>query len=186
MVARIIRMITSRKQLTGCVSQESGPGVEATRRQVSAPGKEAFFCSWRPLTQNGVPQRSVGVKGLPWAGVAFPACQALGPDLIPPTFSYFLLLTSPEPQDPGGEEEAERAARQPLMSSEAPESKPGRRCRSSEHRTLGFIFLSAVDSGKGKWMRKSQSQSSVQEIRGAYCVPGVPVSEGATVSKIRK
>ncbi|KAF6271340.1 CLN3 lysosomal/endosomal transmembrane protein, battenin [Rhinolophus ferrumequinum] len=39
--------------------------------------------------------------------------------------SYFFLLTSPEPQDPGGEEEAERAARQPLMSSEAPEeSKP--------------------------------------------------------------
>lgn len=36
--------------------------------------------------------------------------------------SYFLLLTSPEPQDPGGEEEAERAARQPLMSSEVPEA----------------------------------------------------------------
>lgn len=35
--------------------------------------------------------------------------------------SYFFLLTSPEPQDPGGEEEAERAARQPLMSSEAPD-----------------------------------------------------------------
>ncbi|XP_078201216.1 battenin isoform X6 [Callithrix jacchus] len=39
--------------------------------------------------------------------------------------SYFLLLTSPEPQDPGGEEEAERAARQPLIGTEAPESKPG-------------------------------------------------------------
>lgn len=41
--------------------------------------------------------------------------------------SYFFLLTSPEPQDPGGEEEAERAARQPLMSSEdseASERKP--------------------------------------------------------------
>uniref|UniRef100_A0A2R8MJN9 CLN3 lysosomal/endosomal transmembrane protein, battenin n=1 Tax=Callithrix jacchus TaxID=9483 RepID=A0A2R8MJN9_CALJA len=38
---------------------------------------------------------------------------------------YFLLLTSPEPQDPGGEEEAERAARQPLIGTEAPESKPG-------------------------------------------------------------
>ncbi|XP_014398454.1 PREDICTED: battenin [Myotis brandtii] len=36
--------------------------------------------------------------------------------------SYFFLLTSPGPQDPGGEEEAERAARQPLMSSEAPEA----------------------------------------------------------------
>ncbi|KAK1344591.1 hypothetical protein QTO34_013288 [Cnephaeus nilssonii] len=34
--------------------------------------------------------------------------------------SYFLLLTSPEPQDPGGEEEAERAARQPLMSTRGP------------------------------------------------------------------
>uniref|UniRef100_A0A2K6U5F3 Battenin n=1 Tax=Saimiri boliviensis boliviensis TaxID=39432 RepID=A0A2K6U5F3_SAIBB len=39
--------------------------------------------------------------------------------------SYFLLLTSPEPQDPGGEEEAESAARQPLIGTEAPESKPG-------------------------------------------------------------
>ncbi|KAF6123682.1 CLN3 lysosomal/endosomal transmembrane protein, battenin [Phyllostomus discolor] len=40
--------------------------------------------------------------------------------------SYFFLLTSPEPLDPRGEEEAERAARQPLMGSEAPEqqSKP--------------------------------------------------------------
>uniref|UniRef100_A0A8C4PQ46 Battenin n=1 Tax=Equus asinus asinus TaxID=83772 RepID=A0A8C4PQ46_EQUAS len=32
--------------------------------------------------------------------------------------SYFFLLTSPGPQDPGGEEEAETAARQPLISSE--------------------------------------------------------------------
>uniref|UniRef100_A0A8C8YHU3 CLN3 lysosomal/endosomal transmembrane protein, battenin n=1 Tax=Prolemur simus TaxID=1328070 RepID=A0A8C8YHU3_PROSS len=38
---------------------------------------------------------------------------------------YFLLLTSPEPQDPGGEAEAETAARQPLIGTEAPESKPG-------------------------------------------------------------
>ncbi|XP_054525159.1 battenin-like isoform X4 [Pan troglodytes] len=39
--------------------------------------------------------------------------------------SYFLLLTSPEAQDPGGEEEAESAARQPLIRTKAPESKPG-------------------------------------------------------------
>ncbi|XP_054549738.1 battenin isoform X2 [Talpa occidentalis] len=39
--------------------------------------------------------------------------------------SYFLLLISPEPQDPGGEDEAETAARQPLMNDEAPKSKPG-------------------------------------------------------------
>ncbi|XP_064449010.1 battenin isoform X3 [Mirounga angustirostris] len=38
--------------------------------------------------------------------------------------SYFFLLTSPEPQDPGGEEEAETSARQPLIGSGAPESKP--------------------------------------------------------------
>ncbi|XP_049759755.1 battenin isoform X2 [Elephas maximus indicus] len=38
--------------------------------------------------------------------------------------SYFFSLTSPAPQNPGGEEEAETAARQPLMSPEAPESKP--------------------------------------------------------------
>lgn len=39
--------------------------------------------------------------------------------------SYFLLLTSPETQDPGGEDEAETAARQPLISTETPESNPG-------------------------------------------------------------
>ncbi|XP_051001197.1 battenin isoform X2 [Acomys russatus] len=39
--------------------------------------------------------------------------------------SYFFLLTSPETQDPGGEEEAETAARQPLIGAETPESKPG-------------------------------------------------------------
>ncbi|XP_032011645.1 battenin isoform X2 [Hylobates moloch] len=39
--------------------------------------------------------------------------------------SYFLLLTSPEAQDPGGDKEAESAARQPLIGTEAPESKPG-------------------------------------------------------------
>ncbi|XP_027469510.1 battenin isoform X1 [Zalophus californianus] len=38
--------------------------------------------------------------------------------------SYFFLLTSPEPQDPGGEEEAETSARQPLIGSEAAELKP--------------------------------------------------------------
>ncbi|XP_061063889.1 battenin isoform X2 [Eubalaena glacialis] len=46
--------------------------------------------------------------------------------------SYFLLLTSPGPQDPGGEGEADTAARQPLINSEAPESKPG----SSSHLSL--------------------------------------------------
>ncbi|XP_010386990.2 battenin isoform X3 [Rhinopithecus roxellana] len=39
--------------------------------------------------------------------------------------SYFLLLTSPEAQDPGGEEEAESSSRQPLIRTEAPELKPG-------------------------------------------------------------
>uniref|UniRef100_A0A2K6LDJ1 CLN3 lysosomal/endosomal transmembrane protein, battenin n=1 Tax=Rhinopithecus bieti TaxID=61621 RepID=A0A2K6LDJ1_RHIBE len=38
---------------------------------------------------------------------------------------YFLLLTSPEAQDPGGEEEAESSSRQPLIRTEAPELKPG-------------------------------------------------------------
>uniref|UniRef100_G1MAC3 Battenin n=1 Tax=Ailuropoda melanoleuca TaxID=9646 RepID=G1MAC3_AILME len=38
--------------------------------------------------------------------------------------SYFFLLTPPEPQDPGGEEDAETSARQPLIGSEAPGSKP--------------------------------------------------------------
>uniref|UniRef100_A0A8C5L5K9 Battenin n=1 Tax=Jaculus jaculus TaxID=51337 RepID=A0A8C5L5K9_JACJA len=50
--------------------------------------------------------------------------------------SYFLLLTSPEPQDPGEEDEAETAARQPLIATEAPESKPGRRW------SLGLVLLS--------------------------------------------
>ncbi|KAK7799423.1 hypothetical protein U0070_006131 [Myodes glareolus] len=39
--------------------------------------------------------------------------------------SYFLLLTSPEAQDPGGEDEAETAARQPLIGTETPASNPG-------------------------------------------------------------
>ncbi|KAG8513596.1 Battenin [Galemys pyrenaicus] len=39
--------------------------------------------------------------------------------------SYFLLLVPPELQDPGGEDEAETSARQPLMNNEAPKSKPG-------------------------------------------------------------
>ncbi|KAM7329328.1 battenin isoform X2 [Alexandromys fortis] len=39
--------------------------------------------------------------------------------------SYFLLLTSPEAQDPGGVDEAETAARQPLIGTETPESNPG-------------------------------------------------------------
>ncbi|XP_040829034.1 battenin isoform X2 [Ochotona curzoniae] len=38
--------------------------------------------------------------------------------------SYFLLLTAPEPQDPGGEAEADPATRQPLLSPEVPEAKP--------------------------------------------------------------
>uniref|UniRef100_A0A8C4M8C7 Battenin n=1 Tax=Equus asinus asinus TaxID=83772 RepID=A0A8C4M8C7_EQUAS len=69
---------------------------------------------------------SVEVRGwLPWGGVAFPALQRLFDFIsILPTPSYFFLLTSPGPQDPGGEEEAETAARQPLISSEAPELKP--------------------------------------------------------------
>lgn len=77
---------------------------------------------------------SVEVRGwLPWEGVAFPALQRLFDFIsILPTPSYFFLLTSPGPQDPGGEEEAETAARQPLISSEAPELKPGRRHSCSE------------------------------------------------------
>lgn len=60
--------------------------------------------------------------------------------------SYFLLLTSPEPQDPGGEDEAETDARQPLIGTETPESKPGRRQRSSQgHVPLG-VLVSIVDT----------------------------------------
>uniref|UniRef100_A0A8B9X231 Battenin n=1 Tax=Bos mutus grunniens TaxID=30521 RepID=A0A8B9X231_BOSMU len=39
--------------------------------------------------------------------------------------SYFLLLTSPGPQDPGGEADSDTSARQPLINNEASESKPG-------------------------------------------------------------
>lgn len=57
-----------------------------------------------------------------------------------------MLLTSPEPQDPGGEDEAETAARQPLIGTETPESKPGRRQRPSQgHLPLG-ILVSTVDT----------------------------------------
>ena len=57
---------------------------------------------------------------------------------IPPAPSYFFLLTSPEPQDPGGEEEAETSARQPLINSEAPEAKPGKRRRAVTVSLAGF------------------------------------------------
>ncbi|XP_076997477.1 battenin isoform X2 [Tamandua tetradactyla] len=46
--------------------------------------------------------------------------------------SYFLLLTSPEPRDPRGEE-AETEARQPLICNEAPELKPGSSLNLSFH-----------------------------------------------------
>uniref|UniRef100_A0A8C6DB17 CLN3 lysosomal/endosomal transmembrane protein, battenin n=1 Tax=Moschus moschiferus TaxID=68415 RepID=A0A8C6DB17_MOSMO len=57
-------------------------------------------------------------------------CRKLPPSCLFPFSAdqpvcYFLLLTSPGPQDPGGEEDSDTAARQPLINSEASESKPG-------------------------------------------------------------
>lgn len=60
--------------------------------------------------------------------------------------SYFLLLTSPEAQDPGGEDEAETAARQPLIGTETPESNPGRRQRPSQGHFPPGVLVSTVDT----------------------------------------
>ncbi|XP_045140841.1 battenin [Echinops telfairi] len=75
--------------------------------------------------------------------------------------SYFLLLTSPAPQDPGGEEEAETAAaRQPLMSPETPRMQPGRRgrvpgCSLPGPSEWGPFQRSAGD-GRECWLRGSR------------------------------
>lgn len=99
--------------------------------------------------------------------------EGLRSHLRPSGSSYFCLLTPSEPQDPGGEEEAETSARQPLIGSEAPESKPGRRPRSpweaslSPQRGIGLSSLwrsrsgGQVDSGAG--YGKSQAHSSIKE-----------------------
>ena len=70
---------------------------------------------------------------MPWEGAASLVLPSSHP--LP---SYFFLLTSPEPQDPGGEEEAETSARQPLINSEAPEAKSGKRRRAVTVSLAGF------------------------------------------------
>ncbi|GAB1292683.1 Battenin [Apodemus speciosus] len=64
---------------------------------------------------------------------------------------YFLLLTSPEPLDPGGEDEAETAARQPLIGTETPESGPG--CQLGPLPPGKVDSVQGLDSGCGRPVR---------------------------------
>jgi len=84
------------------------------------------------------------------------------------------LLTSPGPQDPGGEEDSDIAARQSLINNQASELKPGRRLRSPSERwslsLSGFQsypfycgqFGGDVDGHVG--YDESQSHSSEKEM----------------------
>lgn len=81
-----------------------------------------------PLGRGLVGVVSWGVASVAW-GLSSQA-GSLTSAFVLLTPSYFLLLMAPEPQDPGGEAEADPATRQPLLSPEVPEAKPGRRQRS--------------------------------------------------------
>lgn len=95
--------------------------------------------------------------------------------------SYFLLLTSPEALDPGGKDEAETAARQPLIGTETPESKPGRMQRPSHHPRATFplgVLVSTVDTVEGN--RLLGVQVWVKAVMYAYlttdCMPDIPIA----------
>ena len=107
--------------------------------------------------------------------MAFPAQQRLLNLLfILSISSYFLLLTSPGPQDPGGEADSDTSARQPLINSEASESKPGRRLRSpSEQWSLSLSGFQSFPFYCGQFggdmdghvgYDESQSHSSEKEM----------------------
>lgn len=106
-------------------SISSGLG-EVTFLSLTAFYPRAVISCWSSGTGGAGLLGALSYLGLTQAGLS-PQHTLLSMLGIPALLlaSYFFLLTSPEPQDPGGEEEAERAARQPLMSSEAlEESKP--------------------------------------------------------------
>ncbi|EDL17393.1 ceroid lipofuscinosis, neuronal 3, juvenile (Batten, Spielmeyer-Vogt disease), isoform CRA_d [Mus musculus] len=106
-------------------SISSGLG-EVTFLSLTAFYPSAVISWWSSGTGGAGLLGSLSYLGLTQAGLS-PQHTLLSMLGIPVLLlaSYFLLLTSPEPLDPGGENEAETAARQPLIGTETPESKPG-------------------------------------------------------------
>ncbi|XP_010621829.1 battenin isoform X1 [Fukomys damarensis] len=106
-------------------SISSGLG-EVTFLSLTASYPRAVISWWSSGTGGAGLLGALSYLGLTQAGLS-PQHTLLSMLGIPSLLlaSYFLLLTSPEPQDPGGEDEAETSARQPLISTEAPELKPG-------------------------------------------------------------
>ncbi|EDM17443.1 ceroid lipofuscinosis, neuronal 3, juvenile (Batten, Spielmeyer-Vogt disease), isoform CRA_e [Rattus norvegicus] len=106
-------------------SISSGLG-EVTFLSLTAFYPSAVISWWSSGTGGAGLLGSLSYLGLTQAGLS-PQHTLLSMLGIPVLMlaSYFLLLTSPEPLDPGGQDEAETAARQPLIGTETPESRPG-------------------------------------------------------------
>ncbi|XP_055994926.1 battenin isoform X2 [Sorex fumeus] len=106
-------------------SISSGLG-EVTFLSLTAHYPRAVISWWSSGTGGAGLLGALSYLGLTQAGLSpqHTLLSMLGvPALL--LLSYFSLLTASEPQDPGGEEEAETSSRQPLISNETPESKPG-------------------------------------------------------------
>lgn len=101
-------------------SISSGLG-EVTFLSLTAFYPSAVISWWSSGTGGAGLLGSLSYLGLTQAGLS-PQHTLLSMLGIPVLLlaSYFLLLTSPEPLDPGGENEAETAARQPLIGTETP------------------------------------------------------------------
>ncbi|ERE78625.1 battenin-like protein [Cricetulus griseus] len=112
--------------LSGVVLASISSGLgEVTFLSLTAFYPSAMISWWSSGTGGAGLLGSVSYLGLIQAGLS-PQHTLLSMLVVPVLLlaSYFLLLTSPEPQDPGGKDEAETAARQPLIGTETPESKP--------------------------------------------------------------
>uniref|UniRef100_F1MX24 Battenin n=1 Tax=Bos taurus TaxID=9913 RepID=F1MX24_BOVIN len=106
-------------------SISSGLG-EVTFLSLTAFYPRAVISCWSSGTGGAGLLGALSYLGLTQAGLS-PQHTLLSMLGIPALLlaSYFLLLTSPGPQDPGGEADSDTSARQPLINNEASESKPG-------------------------------------------------------------
>uniref|UniRef100_A0A4W2BQ99 Battenin n=1 Tax=Bos indicus x Bos taurus TaxID=30522 RepID=A0A4W2BQ99_BOBOX len=106
-------------------SISSGLG-EVTFLSLTAFYPRAVISCWSSGTGGAGLLGALSYLGLTQAGLS-PQHTVLSMLGIPALLlaSYFLLLTSPGPQDPGGEADSDTSARQPLINNEASESKPG-------------------------------------------------------------
>uniref|UniRef100_A0A8C0RUW2 Battenin n=2 Tax=Canis lupus familiaris TaxID=9615 RepID=A0A8C0RUW2_CANLF len=134
--------------LCGVVLASISSGVgEVTFLSLTAFYPRAVISWWSSGTGGAGLMGALSYLGLTQAGLS-PQHTLLSMLGIPALMlaSYFFLLTSPEPQDPGGEEEAETSARQPLIDSETPESKPDSSSNLSlqERWTVFKVWLVAV------------------------------------------